>query len=233
MIPPHNRFATRCVTAFTLVETLVVVAIIAVLAGVLVPTATNGIKRAQEAGCLNNLRQMGVATEMFLQEYDGYLPDVNWWPQQLLPYVKDTSKEKNIFWCPAATTKESPLNASGNLGRYPDGSIIPISYGINGNYASNNGQIQVGNRGTRNPERRKLIVPSPQKVVLFLDGTGGYANIFYNTPDRMSRRHARSTDPLRMQLNALFVDGHVEPLDMEYSDAMRSPWRAMFDTVWK
>jgi prepilin-type processing-associated H-X9-DG protein len=233
MIPPDNRFATRCVGAFTLLETLAVVAIIAVLAAVLVPTATKGFRRAQEAGCLNNLRQMGLATEMFLQEQDGYMPDLNWWAQELLPYVKETSKEKNVFWCPAATRKESPLNASGNLGRYPDGSVIPIAYGINANYPSNNGQILNGNRGTRVPERRKLTVPDPQKVVLFLDGAGGYANIFFDTASRVSRRHARSEDPLRMQLNALFVDGHVEPIDMQYSTAPRSPWRATFDTVWK
>jgi prepilin-type processing-associated H-X9-DG protein len=233
MNPPHRRLSTRHVGAFTLVETLIVVAIIAVLAGVLLPAASKGIKRSQEAGCLNNLRQIGVGTEMFLQDYNGYMPDLNWWAQELLPYVNETRKEKNIFWCPAATKKECPLNAGGNLGRYPDGSVIPISYGINGNYPSNNGQILNGNRGTRIPERRKLTVPDPQKVVLFLDGAGGYANIFFDTASRISRRHARSNDPLRMQLNALFADGHVEPVDMEYDAAPRSPWRATFDTVWK
>jgi prepilin-type processing-associated H-X9-DG protein len=233
MIPPHCRFRTRCAAAFTLVETLAVVAVIAVLAALLVPTATKQIRRAQEAGCLNNLRQIGVATEMFLQDHEGYMPDVNWWAQELLPYGNETGREKNIFWCPAATRKDAPLNASGNLGRYEDGAIIPIAYGINGNYPSNNGQILVGNRGTRVPERRKLTVPDPQKTVLFLDGAGGFANIFFDTPARISRRHARSEDANRMQVNALFVDGHVAPLDMEYSTAPRSPWRATFDTVWK
>jgi prepilin-type N-terminal cleavage/methylation domain-containing protein/prepilin-type processing-associated H-X9-DG protein len=233
MIPPHDRSPAHRVAAFTLIETLVSVAVIAVLASLIVPMATNGIKRAQESGCLNNLRQIGVATELFTQEYNGYMPDLNWWAGELLPYVNETSREKNIFWCPATTLKESPLNASGNLSRYPDGAIIPISYGLNGNYPSNDGKITTGNEGNRVPVRRKLNVPNPSKVVLFLDSTGGFANVFFNTRDRFSRRHARSKDPNRMQLNALFVDGHVEPLDMQYSDAMRSPWRATFDTVWK
>jgi prepilin-type processing-associated H-X9-DG protein len=77
-----------------------------------------------------------------------------------------------------------------------------------------------------------LTVPQPQKVVLYLDQSGGYANIFFDTYERFSRRHTTSSDRQRMQLNAAFVDGHVEPIDMSYNTNPRSPWRSTFDAAW-
>lgn len=60
--------------AFTLVELLVVVAIISVLAGLLLPVLRNAQASAQEASCLINLRQLGVATVLYEDENKGYLP---------------------------------------------------------------------------------------------------------------------------------------------------------------
>jgi prepilin-type N-terminal cleavage/methylation domain-containing protein/prepilin-type processing-associated H-X9-DG protein len=64
----------RPVVGFTLVELLVVIAIIGILAGLLLPT----LGRAREAGrstaCLSNLRQIGVAVQLYVDDHGNRLP---------------------------------------------------------------------------------------------------------------------------------------------------------------
>ena len=58
-------------SAFTLIELLVVIAIIAILAALLLPALTRAKAAAQRANCANNLRQLGIATELYWDENDG------------------------------------------------------------------------------------------------------------------------------------------------------------------
>lgn len=227
-----GRFRSIRLLGFTLVEMLAALAVIALLLGLLIPAFNRVLSNSKQASCLNNLRQLGMAARTFAYDYNGYMPDINWWAQDLLPYMDRKSPRKDTFWCPAATATESPVNASGNLGRYDNGGIIQIAYGINANFPTNNGHLLSGVAGTR--ERRLIInIEKQDKIVLFLDGRGGFANLFYNSKDRFSRRHTSSNDPNRMQLNAVFVDGHTKMLDMPYEDSPRTAWRSMFDSVFK
>lgn len=61
-------------TAFTLVELLVVVAIIAVLAALLLPALTRGKARAQRVECISDLNQLGTAFQMFAHDHQGRYP---------------------------------------------------------------------------------------------------------------------------------------------------------------
>lgn len=59
---------------FTLIELLVVIAIIAILAAILFPVFAQAREKARQVNCLSNLKQYGVATLMYVQDYDETYP---------------------------------------------------------------------------------------------------------------------------------------------------------------
>lgn len=63
--------------AFTLIELLAVIAIIAMLATLALPEIDNAIERARAAACLGNLRQVGVAVNLYTNDNEGRLPFIN------------------------------------------------------------------------------------------------------------------------------------------------------------
>jgi len=99
--------------AFTLIELLVVIAIIAILGAILLPVFAQAREKARQTTCASNLRQIVLATQMYLQDYqevffpayyigEGGLTRPNnfgyyLWPWLLRPYTNSFE----VFWCPS------------------------------------------------------------------------------------------------------------------------------------
>src|SRR5436190_16513976 len=63
--------------AFTLIELLVVIAIIAILAAILFPVFAQAREKARQSSCISNMKQVGLALQMYAQDYDETLPPHN------------------------------------------------------------------------------------------------------------------------------------------------------------
>jgi len=113
--------------AFTLIELLVVIAIIAVLASISIPAIQGAIENSKAAGCLSNLRQIGIATMAYAAENSSQLPpsgnaDSPQWALAIAPYSGDPKKRQSIFVCPDCVVPVQ--DATGNE--------IAVTYGMHG-----------------------------------------------------------------------------------------------------
>src|SRR5262245_29320883 len=113
---PHARGWVQ--QGFTLIELLVVIAIIAILAAMLLPALAKAKARAQTVACLNNARQLGLATMLYTGDFGENYPyganvkntvpaswtDPTAWHQALLPFLGAKSNGTNgikTYACPS------------------------------------------------------------------------------------------------------------------------------------
>jgi prepilin-type N-terminal cleavage/methylation domain-containing protein/prepilin-type processing-associated H-X9-DG protein len=77
---PPPKWGRHC--AFTLVELLVVIAIIGLLAAMLLPALSDSKASSQRIKCISNLRQMGVAACLYIDDNSGFYPVAYWYQEE-------------------------------------------------------------------------------------------------------------------------------------------------------
>ncbi len=217
---------------FTLIELLVVIAIIAILAAILFPVFSRAREQARKTQCLSNMKQVGQALMMYVQDWDETFPfctscnapgvgTPNDHPQgKLHPYIKNAG----VWDCPseAIQNRESNLQNFGNSAGWPGWPWrFPVEFA--GRYISigfNEGLMpNLGCDWTGRPVSMAEVT-APAETAAFADAyffstCGGARVVFANAmwsnsfedPDHRSvSKHTRHSGGE----NIVFADGHAK-----------------------
>ncbi len=214
------------VTAFTLIELLVVIAIIAILAAILFPVFAQAREKARQTSCISNLKQIGLALTMYVQDYDEAYPnrafeprtvpnwDDNSWRTVIQPYVKN----RKLLTCPSNPGKSTPTYD-------PE---FGISYACNFNYGRNGspGNFPATRNGMFNNTSETPValasVSAPSQMIAvveiqklpYVSFLVDYTGATHTEPGKPPVPYYEGTlyTGHSGMSNYLFVDGHVKAL---------------------
>lgn len=221
-LPTRPAFRGRA--GFSLVELLIVIAIVAILGGLLFPVFAQAREKARQAACASNQRQLGMAFMQYAQDHDEVLPpyslgpgfhggggyggaDGPRWADLVQPYLKS----RGVLDCPSAEQRMRVLPGAA----YFD--VESYSYGITTPTLDLMPDALFGAGGQ--PLSR---IEDPSSTLMLADDTGPSEHCAEIEPDPLDvpailsfkvdgLRHttAAATDYRRQAFNALYVDGHV------------------------
>ena len=249
--PLRPRRADGVSAAFTLVELLVVIAVLSLLAAVLVPALRKSVDLAREGACKSNLRNWGVAFLAYAAEHQGYLPHpdgqerevqgtdqgTRGWMDVLPPYFGDRpwrdypagrKPVHGIWQCPAARLVPG---ANYNYSPEKDGYF---SYAMNA-YLAHDFPYGLPWNAERQPSFLFMgrCAAAPVTILLFeqtLDPKQGYGQAGglgtagrYGGEDAraVTERHAHTFGGLGG--NVLYLDGHVAWRDDLWDEKLKNP----------
>ena len=192
----RNKQVNQSKRAFTLIELLVVVAVIGILASLLLPALGNAKGKAQGTRCLNNLKQIGLATLMYANDHRGVIqvdaplsPKTTWagilaTNQNLRPF--------DVFVCPSY----APRRFTNWFKTYGVRQDIPAEY-AGGDFAE-----LLKTDGIRKPTEYLHVADTTSRG---RQGIGS-EQFYYFRADSEKEVHGRHN----LRANGLFIDGHIE-----------------------
>lgn len=196
--------------AFTLVELLVIIAIIAILAALLLPALATAKEKGRQTYCINSERQQAIAIFLYADDHSDTLPpvafrstggDITNWPVLLDPYLKSV----RMHFCPTdqqAKTNSYGLNELAFVDLTDDDSGAPNRLNA---FKSPPATVMLGDLGTDNdlttlrPDTLKMVAPAS---------------------DINDDKDARPVARHRLKCDLGFMDGHASflPIGQFYTN---------------
>ncbi len=204
-------------SAFTLVELLVVIGIIAILIAMLLPALNRARRQAKAVACQSNLRQFGQSFEMYVQEYRGYLPT-----------YRDSSLPGKPYWYDMLSERILPMGTRWTLNRVwvcPEAVTEPHDHDITwSGYATYAMNAELG-------YLRVSTVRTASEAFLMADSQLQARISISNYATDMSFRHGQQnafSADANGRGNVLYMDGHVGSLVYgqipQYADRYKPHW---------
>jgi len=200
MSPLHSR--TDSAAAFTLVELLVVIAVVAILIVLVFPAVTRVRASADQVACSSNMRQLFSVASLYAADNNGAIPPsrTGWGSGQYWPWIYSAQMGQNYCTIPPQSPRlDTPFvcKSAYRMGAYFNYAGLLTTDSVNLGIAPS-----LVNTNWGGVQRPFAALPNPAATSFMLEMGVSFGYSFYSVPSFVY--------PHNGKMNVLFCDGHVE-----------------------